>query len=290
MILVTGAAGKTGRAVIPALIKRGEWVSALVHHKEQADSVRALGVESVTVGSLNDQRALDRAMKGVKSVYHIAPNVHVDELTIGHSVLVAAQRHAVKQFVYHSVLHPHIEEMPHHWLKLRVEELIFKSGVPYTILQPCAYMQNILPRWGEILAEGVYRIPYPADTRLGLVDLNDVAEAAAIVVTTSGHIGATYELAGSDVMTQTEVAGALSETIGRTVTAEVITRDAWIDGARQSGLSGYAIDALTRMFNYYELYGLWGNPRTLTGLIGRPPTTFTQFVNRTLEELATIAK
>ena len=290
MILVTGAAGKTGRAAIPALIKRGEWVSALVHRKEHVESVRALGAESVTVGSLNDQRALDRAMKGVKSVYHIAPNVHVDELTIGHSVLVAAQRHSVKQFVYHSVLHPQTEEMPHHWLKLRVEELILKSSIPYTILQPCAYMQNILPRWGEIMTEGVYRIPYPADTRIGLVDLNDVAEAAAIVVTTSGHIGATYELCGSDVMSQSEVAGALSEVIGRTIKVEVTPRNEWIETARQSGLSGYAIDALTRMFQYYELYGLSGNPRTLTGLIGRSPTTFSQFVMRTIEESATIAK
>src|SRR6185503_9921041 len=104
--------------------------------------------------------------------------------------------------------------------------------------------------------------------------------AAAIVVTASGHIGATYELAGSDVMTQTEVAGALSETIGRTIKIDVTPRQEWIDGARQSGLSGYAIDALTRMFNYYELYGLWGSPRTLTWLLGRTPNTFTQFVTR----------
>ncbi len=66
-----------------------------------------------------------------------------------------------------------------------------------TILQPTAYMQNILAGWRSIVEDGIYRVPYPIDTRISLVDLRDVAEAAARVLTEDGHVGATYELVGT---------------------------------------------------------------------------------------------
>ena len=56
----------------------------------------------------------------------------------------AARRAGIRHLVYHSVLHPQVEAMPHHWQKMRVEEQLFAAGLPYTILQPAAYMQNVL--------------------------------------------------------------------------------------------------------------------------------------------------
>ena len=82
--------------------------------------------------------------------------------------------------------------MPHHWKKLRVEEMLFESRLPYTILQPATYMQNLLAYWCKIHEEGIFQLPYSVETRLSMVDLNDVAQAAAIVLTEPGHVGATY--------------------------------------------------------------------------------------------------
>jgi uncharacterized protein YbjT (DUF2867 family) len=192
----------------------------------------------------------------------------------------ASVRAGIRHLVYHSVLHPQTEAMPHHWHKLRVEERLVASGLPYTILQPAAYMQNVLAGWSEIVGRGVYRVPYAVDTTLGMVDLEDVAAAAALILTETGHEGATYELAGAEVLTQTEVAQSLRETLGRPVRAETIPLDSWEAQARSAGLSEYAIETLIAMFRYYEQHGFWGNPHVLTWLLGREPTSFRDFLAR----------
>ena len=280
MILVTGAAGKTGRAVIRALTAKGEAVRALVHRDEQIQSVEALGAQQVVVGDMRLQATMDQAAWGVRAVYHICPNVSPDEVAIGQVAIVAARSAGVEHFVYHSVLHPQIEAMPHHWQKLRVEEQLFESGLCYTILQPTAYMQNVLAHWDQIMEQGVYPVPYAVETRLGMVDLEDVAEAAAVVLTESGHAGAVYELAGAEVLSQAEVATILSRRLGYPVRAETVPLETWERRARESGLGDYQVQTLVKMFRYYERYGFWGNPRVLSWLLGRFPTTFAAFIER----------
>jgi uncharacterized protein YbjT (DUF2867 family) len=178
--------------------------------------------------------------------------------------------------------------MPHHWLKMRVEEQLLESGLNYTILQPAAYMQNVLAQWEHVLEQGIYAVPYSVETRLGLVDLEDVAEAAAIVLTEPGHEGATYELAGAEALAQGEVAAILSQQLGRRVRAEVVPREVWEKRVRESGLGDYQVDTLVKMFRYYERCGFWGNPRVLTCLLGRPPTTFAAFTERMAQDRAVV--
>ena len=115
----------------------------------------------------------------------------------------------------HSVLHPQVEAMPHHWHKMRVEERLSNRGWPYTILQPAAYMQNILAHRESIVEHGCLPGALRAlSTRMSLVDLEDVAEAAPSSSPNAGHVGATYELVGKEAMTQTEVASVLGRSLG----------------------------------------------------------------------------
>lgn len=280
MILVTGAAGKTGQAAIRALAGGGHKVRALVHRQGQVHLIAALGTREVVAGDMRDQATMDRVVRDVRAVYHICPNMSPDEITIGRIALSAARAAGVEHFVYHSVLHPQTEAMPHHWQKLRVEELIFESGLPYTILQPAAYMQNVLAYWDQIVRDGVYAVPYAVETRLGMVDLEDVAVAAAWVLTEPGHAGATYELAGAEALSQTEVAAVLQQHLGRPVRAQAVPLELWEQKARAAGLGDYQIQTLLQMFRYYERNGFWGNPHVLTWLLGRPPATFATFVER----------
>ena len=120
-IVVTGAAGKTGRAVIRALVARGRTVRALVRRPEQGRAIEDLGARDIVAGDMRDEGTLTQAMQGVQAIYHICPNVSPDEVAIGQAAIVAARTAGVEHFVYHSVLHPQTEAMPHHWLKLRVE-------------------------------------------------------------------------------------------------------------------------------------------------------------------------
>jgi uncharacterized protein YbjT (DUF2867 family) len=272
MILVTGASGKTGRAVVRALAERGQRVRALARRE-----ISLPGAEQSVVGNLLDEKDVRRAMERVRAAYHLCPNVHPDEIVIGEVVISAAKAAGVEHFVYHSVLHPQAEAMPHHWHKLRVEELLFESGLPFTILQPTAYMQNILAGWKLIVEEGVLRNPYPVETKLSLVDLEDVAEAAATVLAEPGHAGATYELVGTPPLTQTEVAETLSEALGRPLRAESKSIEAWEARARNTGLGDYQRETLIKMFRYYERHGLTGNPNVLRWLLGREPTSLAEF-------------
>jgi uncharacterized protein YbjT (DUF2867 family) len=280
MILVTGAAGKTGRTVIQSLVAKGEAVRALVHRPAQVRLVEEIGAREVVVGDMRLQATMDQAAQGIRAIYHICPNVSPDEVTIGQVAIMAARSAGVEHFVYHSVLHPQVEAMPHHWRKLRVEEQLFESGLSYTILQPAAYMQNVLAHWDQIMEQGVYPVPYAVETRLGMVDLEDVAEAAAAVLVEPGHAGAIYELAGAEALSQAEVATILSQQLGRPVRAEAVSLETWERRARESGLGDYQVETLVKMFRYYERYGFWGNPRVLSWLLGRPPTTFAAFLER----------
>lgn len=285
MILITGAAGKTGRAVIHRLVDMGQAVRALVKRPEQAISLEKLGVQEIIVGDMGDQTTMYRAVQDVESVYHICPNMHPEEIRVGEIILRAAKSKAVDRFVYHSVLHPQIEAMAHHWQKLRVEEKLLESGLSYTILQPAAYMQNVMANWDRIKNEGVFAVPYAVDTRLSMVDLQDVAEVAAKTLVETGHEGAIYELCGPDILSQREVAAALEKQLGRPVRAEAVQIEIWEQGARAAGLSDYALETLSKMFLHYEAFDFWGSPRVLGWLLGRLPTTFNQFLERTIHEV-----
>ena len=280
MILVTGAAGKSGKAVVKALAAKGAQVRAYIRNPEHAGSLLALGASEVSFGSFEDARALAQAAAGAHAIYHICPNVSRDEVAYARAVAVAARTHGVTRFVYHSVLHPQIEAMPHHWQKMRVEEMLFVAGFDLTVLQPTAYMQNILGVWDGIVRDGVFKFPYPAETRLSLVDLDDVGEAAAIVLTQGGHGGATYELAGTPALSQAEVATLLSRVLGREVRAEEEPLAAWEARAHALGMGDYERATLAAMFRYYAKHGLIGNPNTLRWLLGRAPTNLASFFER----------
>lgn len=173
-VLLTGAAGKTGRAVLRALGPTGTSVRALVHRAEQADAVRGLGAAEAVVGDLRSPALLREVAAGVDAVYHVAPNVHPDELAMGLVAVAAARDAGVERFVLHTVLHPQVEAMPHHWRKLRVEEALVGSGLAFTFLRPAAYLQNLLAHRRSIVEEGRLPIPYAPETRIALVDLEEV--------------------------------------------------------------------------------------------------------------------
>jgi NAD(P)H dehydrogenase (quinone) len=280
MILVTGAGGKTGKAITKALVARGADVRALVRFPAYETALRAIGVDDVVSGEMDDRDALRRATHGVRAVYHIAPNMSPHELAFAKALVAAATGAGVHHFVYHSVLHPQIEAMPHHWDKLRVEEMLFGSGLDVTILQPTAYMQNSLAEWGRMVSDGIYRVPYPVETRLTLVDLDDVAEAAAMVLTDSSHSGATYELVGTPPLSQIEVAETFGQALKKAVRAEAEPIESWEQRARAGGMDDHARETLSRMFRAYARDGLKGNPNVLGWLLGRAPTSLAAFAAR----------
>lgn len=288
MILVTGAGGKTGKAVINALISRGVSVRGIVNSEKNREKVKALGAETI----MGDMRRLEnmlRAVDGVESIYHISPNVHEDELEFGKTAVAAAVSAGVRRFVFHSLCHPQVESLPNHWLKLRVEDKIKESGLNFTILQPTPYMQNVLGQWKNIMERGIYEIPYQPSTLLGMVDLADIAEVAARVLTTEKNYDwATYELAGPEILSQVQVLDTLRRVTGKEINLEVISREKWCERAARNGMPPYAVSVFYRMFEFMENSGFWGNPGVLEWLLQRKAHRFEEWFTLTYHNGLTI--
>ena len=257
-----------------------ESVCAFVYREELASIVRSLGAGKVVVGDLRDEAAVRLAMEGVRAVYHICPNMSSDEVLIGQVLIREAQQAGVEHFVYHSVLHPQTEKMPHHWQKMQVEELVLESGIPFTILQPAPYMQNLLAGMQSIREEGALRVPYSAHAKFSFVDLEDVAEAAKIVLTELGYRHGIYELAGTEPMSHVEMAEIVGGLLKRDVRAE--QSEPPVQTKAKEG--PYSVKSLVKMFEYYDRWGLVGNPAVLRWILKREPTSVEAFFERALEE------
>jgi len=281
MILITGAGGKTGNALIEVL-SRVESVCAFVYRDEYVSIAESLGAEKIVVGDLRDETRIRFAMQDVRAVYHICVNMSPDEVEIGRFVILEGRRAGVEHLVYHSVLHPQTEKMTHHWHKMRVEEMLFESGIPFTILQPAPYMQNLLANWKSLTEKGVLRVPYSVHSKFSFIDLDDIAEAARVVLTEIGHKNAVYELAGTLPLTHADVAEIFSRILNKSVRAEREAIEEWMSRTKQ--MSEYALENLIRMFEYYDQWGLAGNPIVLQWVLKREPTSLETFIQRILRE------
>jgi uncharacterized protein YbjT (DUF2867 family) len=281
MILITGAGGKTGKSLVKALSKV-ESVCAFVHRDDHVSVLKSLGAEKVIVGDMHDESAIRSSMQGARSVYHICPNMNPDEVVIGKLAIDEARKSGVEHFVYHSVLHPQTEKMNHHWQKLRVEEMIFESDLPFTILQPAPYMQNLLASWKSIIEDGVLRVPYSVNSKFSFVDLEDVAEAAKIVLTEPNHVNATYELAGTLPLSHVDVAEIFERVLNREMRAEKEEIKDW--RLRTTGMNEYVVENLVKMFDSYDKWGLAGNPNLLRWILKREPCSINSFMERAVNE------
>jgi NAD(P)H dehydrogenase (quinone) len=278
LILVTAAAGRTGRAVVRALAARGVAVRALVRRPEQVAQLRTDGAAEVVVGDLRDRSALRRAVHGAGGAYYICPEMNPDEAEIV-GVLIKAMREAgAWRLAYHSVLHPQADELPHHLMKLHAERRVVDSGLAYTILQPAPYMQNLASDRYDVATHGVYRVPYSVLAPFSWVDLRDVAQVAARVLADPGHDSATYELAGPEPLSSAQVAERWSAVLGRPVRAETMRREAWVATLDRSGMGGFALEARAALTRYYDRHGMVGNPNALTWLLPRRPHTLTDYL------------
>jgi NAD(P)H dehydrogenase (quinone) len=214
-VAVLGGHGKTGRAVCAALddpvpLGRADWPD------------------------------LAGAMAGCEAAYVIAPNLHPDEPAYVASALTALTAAGVGRVVYHSVASPYVPAMPHHVGKAVSEDLVRRSGLAWTILQPGAYLQNLD-------LTGPLDLPYSPDVRFGFLDLADLGRAAAVVLTEDGHEGATYELAT------------------RVATVRELAAEAGVE-VRQVADPG-SHPWLSAMFAHYDAHGLPEGTRVLAALL-----------------------
>jgi NAD(P)H dehydrogenase (quinone) len=267
-VLVTGAGGKTGRAVTRALLDRSATVRVFVRAPGRVRELLSPGDLEVAFGDQRDPSDLVAALDGCDALYAIAPNVSPDDRTMGHAAIAACRRAGVARLVLHSVIHPQLTAMPHHADKAAVEALVIESGLAWTILQPNAYLQN-LTGYAAALRDGRYVVPYAIDRASAMVDLRDVAEVAATCLLADVGVHATFELSGPDELTPRDIAAAATAILGREVVAERVAPDAW--ARSQTALPDETRRRLHAMFTHYDQHGSPGDPTVLMALLGGPP-------------------
>ncbi|GAB6984009.1 NAD(P)H-binding protein [Nocardioides pyridinolyticus] len=192
---------------------------------------------------LPDSRALGRDgwdLDGCDAAYLIAPNLHPDEPAYVGAALDAMRAAGVERVVYHSVASPYVPAMPHHLGKAVSEDLVRRSGLVWTILQPGAYLQNL------DLSGPTVDVPYDVDAVFGFLDLADLGVVAARVLLEDGHAGATYELAS------------------RQATVRQLAEEARVRARRVDDPGTHRW--LTAMFAYYDQHGLPAGTLTLRAL------------------------
>lgn len=305
-VLVTGANGRTGRAVVSALARYGAThgadpaprIRAFIRDAAQAPALAAIGADEHAVGNMADPASIATAMTGCDALVHIGPPMHPDELSMTQTFIRIAKDQQLAHFVYYSVMHPLRREVRHHRLKLETEECVIESGLTYTIVQPTRYMQHLENIWKAVTEQGLHSMPFSTQVPFNIADLADLAEATARVVLESAakgptpgqHHFATYELAGPEPLSQDDMAKILTEELGRQVRAQALPLEVMAERARAAGVSADRIEQMRIMNDHYDRHGFRGNPNVLAMLLGRAPNRYRDYVRRLIAARAGSAK
>ena len=218
-VLVTGATGQQGMAVSKALLERGHRVRALVRDmsSESGKTLEGMGAELV-VADNDDPRSLERAASGVDSVFAMAtPALGVDvEVRHGIAIADAAVVVGVQHLVYSSMANADQQtQIPHADSKYKVEQHIKGLAIPWTVVAPVYFMENVLFPWNlNDLKEGVFRQALPPKRALKMTSSQDVGRFVALVIEKrEPFIGRRIDI-GSDELTGEEMADTLAKSIG----------------------------------------------------------------------------
>jgi uncharacterized protein YbjT (DUF2867 family) len=275
-ILVTGSTGKVGSEVVKELNKRGAQVRALVRKKGAAAQFPD-GIE-VAVGDLLDPVSVHQALEGVDKLY-LLNGVSADELTQGLIAYDLARNLKIKHVVYHSVFKAEqFKDVPHFASKVTIESALRQFEVPFTIIRPNYFFQNDLSLKDVLTGAGIYPMPLGA-TGISAVDIRDIAEAAAVALTTQGHIGKSYNLNGPSVLSGSKVASIWSDVLGKEIRYPGEALDEFEVQMRQKAPSWMAFD-MRMMFQGYLERGFVagdGDVETLTKLLGHAPRRYEDF-------------
>jgi uncharacterized protein YbjT (DUF2867 family) len=279
-ILAVGATGQFAGLVVPELARRGAKVRGLIRDAKQGDTVLRNGAAEVAIGNLTDRASLDKALKGVDSVFYIAPAFMPDEVAIGKSMVEAAKQAGVRRFVFSSVIDPILSALSNHAAKAPVEEAILDSDMEYTFLHPTLFFQGIARAWSTVEKTGIFSEPWSTETRFTRVDYRDVAEVAAIALTEDRLLFGTFELCAEGNLNRKDVASLMSEVLGRKIEATKLNPDKIADAPE--GINAKQVSPMKTMFDWYDHHGLMGNSLILRAILGREPRTLRAY----FEELA----
>lgn len=273
-VLVTGATGRVGRAVVDLLLDAAVPVRALTRRPEDAATLPA-SIEVVT-GDLTEPESLDAGLRHIGVVFLVwtAPPTTVPAVV---ERLASHARRVVFLSAPHRTPHPFFQQPnPMAALHADIERQIAATGLDSTIIRPGMLASNALFWWAPaIRADGIVRWPYGA-AETAPVDDRDVAAVAARTLYEDGHVGGDYVLTGSQSLSQAEQVSIIGEVLGRRIAFEELTPDEFrseAEGSWPRPVVDMLLDAWAATM---------GRPAyvtsTVADILGSPPRSFRRWV------------
>lgn len=285
-IVVTGASGEFAADAIAELLARGVPFDQLILVTRTPEKLASFAEAGITVrqGDFDRPESLPAAFEGGKRLLLISTRGE-NAVTRHAAALSAARRAGIRHVVYTSFINP-VEDNPatparDHRL---TEEALKRSGMAYTILRNQRYADALVERGAQALATGEI-ITNAGRGKWAPVARRDCAAAAAVVLTTGGHEGKTYDITGPDLINEREFAQLLGEIVRRPVRVLEVSDTAYMASLLQAGLpkpeilERASLGVATRA-NYLNI-----KSDTLEILIGRKPQSVRDLLETNRERL-----
>lgn len=274
-VLVTGATGNTGAALLPRLVERRANVRAMV--RRSVDAAQLPDQVTPVVADFDDPASLSAALDNVGRAYLVTPsseraerqqkdfvdlavNAGVQRLVVL-SQFASDENSPVRFLRYHAAVERHIEGV----------------GIDFTFLRPNLFFQGLLAFAPAIASDNRFFAPI-GDAAVSAVDVRDIAAVAAAALTEDGHDHSTYTLTGPRAVTHAEIAAALSTAVGRPITFADVSPD---DFARSLDtiLPPWQIAGLIEDYAHYRRGEASATTRTIEQVTGTPATSVEQFAH-----------
>lgn len=279
MILVTGATGQHGTALLRLLSARGIAARALVRNPAKADAIAALPHVEIVHGDMARPDTLATALRGVDRAILIS-SATPDMQEVQTNFIEAARRAGVRHVVKLSGIAPNLNS-PFRFARMHgeIEKRLEASGMAYTHLRPGEFMTVYFRQASNIASKGALFLPME-DARIASIDIGDIAEIAATVLTESGHEGKIYPLTGPEALSMAEVAAKLSAATGKPIRYVNVPPEDARRAQLAAGMPPFLADALFELFSERRRgieAKVWPDSERL---LGRRPTSFDEFARR----------
>jgi NAD(P)H dehydrogenase (quinone) len=282
-IAITGATGQLGRLVVGKLKDKvpADEIVALARTPQKADD---LGV-AVREADYDRPETLERALAGVDTLLLVSSSEVGKRAAQHRNVIKAAKKAGVKRIVYTSLLHADTSPLDLAEEHLATEAELKASGIPFTILRNGWYTENYTGSIPGALAGGMF-LGSAGEGLISSATRADFADAAVAALTSEGHEGQTYELAGDEAWTLSDLAGEISRQAGRNIPYRDLP-----EAEYATALEGFGLpEGFARMIAGWDVGAsrgaLYDDSRQLSKLIGRPTTPLSVAVADALKQSA----
>jgi len=279
MILVTGATGLNGNALVRRLSAKGVALRALVRSLAKAAELSSLPNVEIVAGDMARPETLPGALRGVDRAMLISSS-DPDMLDVQSSFIAAAAKAGVKHVVKLSGIMPELDS-PFRFARMHgeIEKRLEASGMAFTHLRAGEFMPAYFRQVPSIVAKGAMFLPME-NAKIASIDVGDIAEVAATVLTSSGHEGKIYPLTGPEALSMAEVAEKLSAAAGKKIHYVNVAPDDAKQAQLAAGVPPYLAEALAELFAERRKGKEAQVSPVAETILGRRPTSFAEFAAR----------